>query len=445
MRMNTDDPEIDDDPGDEWWDEVGAEQIRGWIPPDDRLWRHPSESGTAAQAGSGTGPSITARSAGRSRSGAWIVGGAACVVLVLATTGLIFMTAGTPDEGTAGDQARVASLSGVPTTEAGVSRMPDASAIDGMVAAARPSLVALRISGSAGTTVGTGIVVESGGIIVTASQLLFRAHSVTVIETDGSRQAAGVIGIDDPSGLAVLRIADDLPAARFDATDPVVDSVAVAMSLRPAAHAGASPTAKVYAGMVASTGRSVGSVGSGQAAHLLSASVIEAPMAGDDVGCPLLDAAGQVSGLLEWTGQAGGGTAAVFLPAEVVLGVAQQVVTSGRVDHGWLGIGASDVPATSPVTAHTATTTSSSKPTDGARVDSVDQNGPGAAAGLEAGDAIVGIDGEPVHSKSELDARLYPDPPGTELNVSLVRDGATITRSVVLTAGGDASGAGTSP
>ncbi len=97
------------------------------------------------------------------------------MVLALVATGLAIMTAGSSDQGDPGSPTPVASLTGEPTTEAGATRMPDAAAIAGIVSAARPSLVALRVSTSAGTSVGTGLVVESGGIIVTASQLLFRA------------------------------------------------------------------------------------------------------------------------------------------------------------------------------------------------------------------------------------------------------------------------------
>jgi hypothetical protein len=98
----------------------------------------------------------------------WIAGGAtACVLLALVATGLVIMTVGSSDQGDAGVQARIASLTGEPTTEPGAGRMPGAGAITGIVAVARPSLVALRIDTGGGTTAGTGIVTESGGIIVT--------------------------------------------------------------------------------------------------------------------------------------------------------------------------------------------------------------------------------------------------------------------------------------
>ncbi len=120
----------------------------------------------------------------------------------------------------------------------------------------------------------------------------------------------------------------------------------------------------------------------------------------------------------------------MFLPAEVVLGVAQQLVTSGEVDHGWLGVDASDArpnpsgtaETTTSVTTDTTTSATTTAPRDGARLDVVDAGGPAAAAGLQSGDVVIGIDGDPVHSKAELDTRLYPDAPGTALELTFVRE-----------------------
>jgi putative serine protease PepD len=421
--------------------------MRGWIPPDDRLWRHPSESAS----GSTTSASASVRTDVRPRSVPWVAGGAtACVLLALVATGLAMMAVGSSDQGEGGAPARIASLTGEPTTEPGAPRMPDAAAIDGIVSTARPSLVALRVDAAGGTMAGTGIVTESGGIIVTASRLVSGAKTVTAVETNGNRETASLVGTDDRSGLAVLRISDDLPAARFDVNDPSRDSVAVALALQsglrtpssPSSPVTSSPTTKVYAGTVASTGEPVGS---GSATGVFSASVVDAPLTDDDIGCPLLDDSGQVAGMLVGMKHSDGSTAADFLPAEVILGVAQQLVTSGGMDHGWLGVEASDAGAPDPA-ANTATTVAAASPTNGARIDSVDGAGPAAAVGLQAGDVIVGIDGNPVHSRAELETRLYPDPPGTELYLNCTRDGTTMTVPVVLAdPDSDVQGSGSSP
>jgi S1-C subfamily serine protease len=225
----------------------------------------------------------------------------------------------------------------------------------------------------------------------------------------------------------VLRIVDDLPAARFDVDDPPTDSMAVAIALESGPRPASLPAAKVYAGTVASAGRAASS---GSATGMFSASVVNAPLTHDDLGCPLLDTSGQVSGMLVGIKQSDGSATADFLPAEVVLGVAQQLVASGAMDHGWLGVEASDAKAPDPAAG--TVTTVATVTTDGARLDSVDAGSPAAAVGLQVGDVITGIDGNPVHSNSELATRLYPDTPGREVILTYMRDGTTLTSSVVL-------------
>ncbi len=82
---------------DEWGDDVDGDGLRGWIPPDDRLWRHPSESaGLSALA---TGPAAPSRSGTRDRTGPWVVGGAtACLILALVAAGLVVATTNRPDD-----------------------------------------------------------------------------------------------------------------------------------------------------------------------------------------------------------------------------------------------------------------------------------------------------------------------------------------------------------
>jgi putative serine protease PepD len=100
------------------------------------------------------------------------------------------------------------------------------------------------------------------------------------------------------------------------------------------------------------------------------------------------------------------------------------------MDHGWLGVEASDAKAPDPAAG--TVTTVATVTTDGARLDSVDAGSPAAAVGLQVGDVITGIDGNPVHSNSELATRLYPDTPGREVILTYMRDGTTLTSSVVL-------------
>jgi putative serine protease PepD len=411
------------DPHDGGGDEPEGDGLRGWIPPDDRLWRHPSESGGSAPPSSVPLPALD-RTTGGVRTGPWIIGGtAACLVAVLVVAGLVMVNAGTgsSSSATAGQETLV----GEPTTEPGLDSTVSGN-IDAMVDSIRPSTVALNIRGPHGVSSTTGLVAEAGGIIVTAARALAGAKSITAIEPDGTRQVAQLVGVDQTSGLAVVRIDDDLPVATFDDGDPSVGAIAVAAALEPGSTRHPAPSSLAYAGKVVSIGQALDA---DPATTTFSATAVRAPLDDGDLGCALLDGSGHVAGMLETVQGDGTSTTADFLPAELVLGVTLQLVASGTVDHGWMGIEVSDADPAPPSDGDVVTSTSA---VDGARVDLVDADGPAASAGLVAGDVITAIDGYQVLSTAELRTRLYADPPGMDLTVTYERGGNTYNTSMVL-------------
>ncbi len=427
------------DPDDGSSDETEADGLRGWISPDDRLWRHPSESVSAF------GPATQLRtdgSAERARSGAWIIGGAtACIALAVVAIGLAMVTTGPANQDGSGSPSGTALLVGAPTTDPGLGAMAGSAAIAAMVSAIRPSTVAIKVVGAHGTSVTTGLVAESGGIIVTTSRTLSGARSITVTEADGTREDGQVVGMDPTTGLGVVRIDDDLPPATFDSDDVPVGAVAVAAALTPGSSPEASPSSSVYAGTVLSSGQALGA---NAVTADFSATAVQAPLSDDDLGCPLIERNGQVSGMLEMTKGKGASTMAVFLPADLVLGVTRQIVSSGAVEPGWLGVETTDADPTTLTPAGTEVTSSTA--TDGARLVAVDDDSPASDAGLDPGDIITGVDGHQVHSTAELRSRIYADPAGTDLAVTFERGGETMTTSVILAEpDGDEPGGSSSP
>jgi putative serine protease PepD len=421
------------DPDDDWAADADGDGLRGWISPDDRLWRHPSEAGASESAASPTWPGPP--TGPRGRTGFWIIGGAtACFVLALVAASLIVTTTGGNDDtGVATAQNPVASA---PTTEAGPGqadpRVVGRSTVEALVDSMAPSTVALRVVGSAGTTVVAGVVAEAQGIIVTAARALAGARSVTVIQDDGTRLPATVVASDPGSGLAVVSVADDLPAPDFEDGDQSSGTTAMAMSLEPARHTGKASRAEVYAGTVTSTGAS--------GADGLAAITVAAPLGSDDLGCPLIGGKGVVSGLLESVLRSGHSVRSVFLPGKLVQDVALQLVEYGTVDHGWLGVGWDDA-ATATVTSTTTGGAAFSQPqAGGVRLEAVTPGSPAADSGMAVGDVIVAIDGERVDSGADLTTSLYADGPGTVVDITYDHDGSgPFTAPVVLaTSRGDA-------
>ncbi len=367
------------------------------------------------------------------------MGGTACIVLALVVTGVVMVTTSTAEHDPGGPTTTV-SLTAAPTTEPGGGHPVAMASLAAMMSSIRPSTVVMTIGRSSGTTVTTGLVAESGGIIVTTWAALSGAKSIIVIEPGGSRQVATLVGVDHPSGLAVVRISDDLPAATFDNGDPTAGTGAIAMALELGHPTHESPTPVVYSGTVVSAGQAVAA---DAVTSTFAATAVRAPLSHDDLGCPLVNGAGHVSGMLEKTVQDGASTISVFLPAGLVLGVAQQLVSSGSVIHGWLGVDTSDTDPTTPTSTYVG---AASTPATGARLDSVNPGGPAALNAMQPGDIITAIDDYPVRSSAELTTRLYPDRPGTPVQVTLNRGGAPMTMTVTLAAADpDAQGSNASP
>lgn len=414
------------DPADRGGDEGAYDAMRGWIPPDDRLWRHPSEMRSI--------PSVMAPTvAPRTRRGSWASSGAAvCLGGALMVTGLVMATSGaSPGPGVSAGarsattaRSNTIALSTPPTTDPGTVQAAVAGNVAHIVASVRPSMVALRISRPAGVAVSTGVIAEAGGIVVTTASALAGATRISSFGPGSIRQPATVVGVDPTSNLAVLRIASDLPAATFDARDPLPGTSAIAVALGPSRGRYAAPIPSVYAGTVRTSGTAAGV---DAASTTFASTTVTAPLNSNDRGCPLLNANGQVTGILETTRTVGSSIVSVFLPAELVMAVTRQLVATGTVNQGWLGLDTSNMPPppTNPITGVTGLP-------GGALIDSVDSGSAAAIAGLRSGDVIVAVDGQAVHSTAELRTRLYGDPPGTTLTVAFERSSTTNTAIVVL-------------
>ena len=395
-------------PGGDDADDEGP--LRGWVSPDDRLWLHPSER--AAAGSTGQAAPRTASSPGTQR-GTWVLGGLTiCVVVTLVVAAMVVNAANDTGRAT----SSTVMFTGVPTTEADLSHLTDVREMTSVASSVRDSTVALIVTKRRGTMVGTGVVAEAGGILVALQPTVAGARAITVVESDGTRQTAVWVGSDPTTGIVVLRIPDDLPAADFTMGDPTTGTVAVAMSEEAGSSSGV-PVARLYAGSVVSAGVA----GWPGGATEFCETAVAAPLSARDMGSPLVEPSGAVAGIFDAVMGKGSDRTAIFLPAELVRDVVSQIVSNGTVDHGSLGASVVDPP-----------TSGSGSGETGALVVEVASGGSADQGGLQRGDRIVSVDGAGVHSVAELDTRLYADPPGAELPVTFVRNGATFNTTVVL-------------
>jgi putative serine protease PepD len=340
---------------------------------------------------------------------------------VLLATGLVLASSGA-DPGLVARRVVATASTSTPspvtaTTMAGTPG-PGAAVVGRVERQVRPSLVALVVHRATGAVLGTGVVVEPGGIIATTASLLRGAVSIVAEEAGGTREPARLVGVDRTSGVAVVQVADQLPAVTVDSTDPSPGSVDLAIAF-PASR-GTMPQPAVYAGAVVASGVPAGVDGP---TTEFASTVVRAPLSGSEQGGALVDASGRLVGILDAVSSTPNGSVGVFLPSTLVSGVAEQLVTSGTVGRGRLGVDGSDLapPAGSPTSAPV-----------GVLVDAVDPGGAAAQAGVQQGDVIVAVDGSTVHSMAELRALLYPDPPGTSLEVTIKRGSSTFVTTAVL-------------
>jgi S1-C subfamily serine protease len=275
-------------------------------------------------------------------------------------------------------------------------------------------MVSLLVTKGSRTSEGCGVAIASGNLVVTTLDEVTGARSMTAVTATGTRVPAQVVAVDRRSDIALVRIATKLRSARF-AGDSSIPTGLTVTAMAMDAHVNGSR--QVVTMWSSGTIRSVGSaVPEGNAAGMagISAAVPAMPLMAGEL---LLTPDGKVVGMLDRPASlTSRSNTAVFLPSELVVGVARDLANSGHIRHGWLDVIGRDT------TVHG---------TRGALVVSVDEDGASAHV-LDPGDVILKIDGAPVQSMAELSSRLYTLGPGSRVQITILRSGRIDSVAVVL-------------
>jgi S1-C subfamily serine protease len=380
--------------------------LRGWIDPDDRLWRHPSEIGAGGEGDPATGP-VTLRPPQRHpfRNVAMVLIGVAALVAVVAWIVVLLspasqhpLSSATKDTGPA-----------EPTTLAGAQ-----NAVPAVAETAGRSMVQLVATTTHGTVTLIGVAVAEGGLVVTTADLLGGLQRLDMVGPDGKLEAATLSASDPGSDVALVTVPEDVPVAPF-ADDNQLSGGAPDLLLSYGSAGGATLALHCMPGSVAAVGTPIAN----GPADGMAAIVSSAPVAPTD-GQPLLNQLGQVVGILYdpagLSRVGSGGTLSTFLPTQLVVGVADDLRSRARVVHGWVGVEGTDLANGG-----------------GAKVVTVQANGP-AAGRLQSGQVIVAVDSQPVRTMAELRARLYVLPPGAPVTFSVQGPNGTHVVSVTLSA-----------
>lgn len=275
-----------------------------------------------------------------------------------------------------------------------------------------------RQRGPAPTSLGSGFFIAANGTIVTNHHVVEDAEDITIRLSDGREIKADLVGSDEPTDIAVLRIrgGGSYPFVRFDRQAQIrVGDWVVAVGN----PFGLSNTAT--AGIVSAKGRR----------EFASAYVdflqMDAPINPGNSGGPAFDLQGRVIGvnsaILSRTGQnAGIGFA---IPADTAARIVDQIMERGRVTRGWLGV------QIQPLDDDLGRSLGLENGR-GALVASIIPESPAATSGLRQGDVIVRMNGQPIEDQRTLTQRIGETPVGQSVRFDIVREGREQTISVRL-------------
>ncbi|MSO87047.1 MAG: PDZ domain-containing protein [Acidimicrobiia bacterium] len=379
------------------------------LPPEDRLWRHPSEMAGAGAPGPGSpvqGHTPAARRVIWSTAIGAGVAGAALTLGVLAITGTF--------SGAVAEHV-VEKVAVSPVVSSPLLR--DDRGVTVVAERLGPALARLVLTQPEGPTTGTAVIIRSDGMLVTSARLIGDAEAIEVVLADGRRFEGQVRGLDSFTDVAVVQIAaTDLPVAILgSSTDLVVGAPSVAIGS--ALESGSAPW--VSSGVISALERRI-PVGEESLHGMIQA---DTPIGATGGGGALVDANGSVIGILAPIGTAETTGFAFATPINLVGRVAAQLMTYGHAIHGWLGINCTD---------SSAATTLALDIDGGAEILGVRTESPAALAGLRAKDTITEIDGEPMESASSIVVAVRDHRPGDEIALGYWRDGQHIDAKLIV-------------
>ena len=262
-------------------------------------------------------------------------------------------------------------------------------------------------------SVGSGFIVDKAGHILTNFHVVEDAAKITVKLDSGEEYSARVVGVDEETDVAVLKIdaARDLPFAKLaDSNRARVGDWVLAIG---------SPfglNRSVTAGIISQTNRETPSTSVFQKFIQTDAAINRG-----NSGGPLVNLSGEVIGINSQIATSTGDYNGVgfALPSNEAAYVFDQILKSGKVRRGYLGVGLETVKA------EFASVYGLKEAKGAIIVDLKDPQSAAAVAGLKVGDVIVEFNGQKVDGAQDLIAKVSGTSPENSVNVSFLRENAT--------------------
>ena len=307
-----------------------------------------------------------------------------------------------------------------------IQRAPDS--IAGVAARVIPSVVSISTRTQNGGGTGSGFFIRSDGYILTNNHVVSDAATnngrITVALNNGKRYTARVVGRNSSYDLAVLKIAvNNAPALQLGDSEKVQvgdNVIAIGSPL------GLSGT--VTTGIISAKNRAVTTDGEGETSFI-NALQTDAAINPGNSGGPLVDITGAVVGVNSAIATLGGGLSSsgsiglgFAIPINQARKTAEQLISTGRSVYPIIGVSID-----SRYTGRGALVAK--------QENAVLPGGPGAKAGIKAGDVIVEFEGKEIANSDELIVAIRSKDVGDKVTLVIVRDGERITKELTLIAG----------
>jgi len=270
------------------------------------------------------------------------------------------------------------------------------------------------------TSLGSGVIVSQDGHVLTNYHVVQAADAIEVALSDGRRDTAKVVGADPDTDLAVLKLASlrTLPAAAL-AADRGLRVGDVVLAIGNPFGVGQTTTQ----GIVSALGRN--GLGLNTYENFIQTDAAINP---GNSGGALVDAEGNLVGINTAIYSESGGSMGIGFatPVEIARKVMDEIVKTGGVKRGWLGVEPQDV------TPELARAFGLGGDARGAIIAGVMRDGPAARSGLRVGDIVQSVNGKRMADTAQLLAEIAQLPPGQRATLGILRSGKPQDLTVVV-------------
>jgi serine protease Do len=273
-------------------------------------------------------------------------------------------------------------------------------------------------NGGAVNSLGSGFFISAEGIVVTNNHVIEDADQIEVILQDGTRMAATLVGRDEPTDLAVLRVkaGRPLPFVKWgDSAHARVGDWVLAIG-NPFGLGGS-----VSAGIISARNRNINE---GRYDDFIQT---DAAINRGNSGGPLFNMKGDVIGVNTAIISPSGGSIGIgfSVPADLASGVVTQLLQFGETHRGWLGVRVA--PVTPEIAQRNGLPSAS-----GAMITRVTDDSPAARSGLRPGDVVVAYDGKPIASDRFLTRYVADTAVNKAVKIDFLRDGKKLSVSATI-------------